>query len=110
MRVAMFSAKAYDVASFRDALQGRRHAVTFLEDRLRVETAPLAAGHDAVCVFVNDTCDAPVVGVLAGLGVRAIQKGPLPGELRESLRSAEGLVRLKGEPAWVILPYRVTIR
>jgi len=34
-----------------------------------MSTVPLAAGHDAVCIFVNDSCDADVLEGLANLGV-----------------------------------------
>lgn len=32
----------------------------WIEARLDKETAELANGHDAVCLFVNDSCDAEV--------------------------------------------------
>ncbi|MGE0879293.1 MAG: 2-hydroxyacid dehydrogenase [Acidimicrobiia bacterium] len=72
MRVAMFSAKAYDRASFGAANTSGRHSIEFLEPRLDAQTAPLAEGADAVCIFVNDTADAEVIGTLAAAGVRHI--------------------------------------
>lgn len=48
------------------------HELRFLEDRLSRETAILAEGCEAVCVFVNDTVDAEVLGILAGQGVRLV--------------------------------------
>ncbi|MBL4558215.1 MAG: hypothetical protein JKP98_17635 [Rhodobacteraceae bacterium] len=33
---------------------------------------PLAAGHDAVCIFVNDICNAEAIATLADCGVRLI--------------------------------------
>jgi D-lactate dehydrogenase len=76
MRVAVFSTKPYDVESLRAANQDASvkgdHDLVFLEPRLSPETAPLAAGCDAVCAFVNDDLGAEVLTALAGHGVRLI--------------------------------------
>ena len=42
------------------------------QTRLTKETAPLAEGHAAVLLFVNDDADAPVLEVLASGGTRII--------------------------------------
>ena len=42
---------------------------TFLEVHLDHTTAVLAAGHRAVCIFVNDECGADVLQQLSTLGV-----------------------------------------
>ena len=72
MKVAVFSTKSYD----RDALlQNRGESgldFQFFESRLREDTVELAAGSGAVCIFVNDSADAPVVEALASRGVQAI--------------------------------------
>jgi D-lactate dehydrogenase len=71
MRVAIFSAKPYERPFFEEANAGR-HAFTWLEPRLTASTAALAASHAAVCAFVNDRLDAPVLEALAGLGIRVL--------------------------------------
>ena len=71
MKVAVFSSKAYD-REFLDRANGGRHELRFLEPRLCAETAPLAAGFTAVCVFVNDHLDAGVIETLAKSGTRLI--------------------------------------
>lgn len=43
---------------------------TFLEPRLDAQTAPLAAGHEAVLIFVNDLADRTVLEKLAAGGTR----------------------------------------
>jgi D-lactate dehydrogenase len=48
------------------------HELRFLEDRLTAASAPLAAGCEAVCVFVNDNVDADVLAILSQLGVRLV--------------------------------------
>lgn len=75
MRVAMFSAKSYDQATFAEAnaaLGGGAHEIVAQEAPLRAHTAALAADCEAVCVFVNDTVDAEVIELLADLGVRHV--------------------------------------
>ncbi|HEY5873946.1 MAG TPA: 2-hydroxyacid dehydrogenase [Ilumatobacteraceae bacterium] len=70
MRVAMFSTKPYDSAAFRRANSEATHEILELEDRLRLVTVPLAEGAEAVCIFVNDVADEPVLTALAEVGVR----------------------------------------
>jgi D-lactate dehydrogenase len=70
--ITMFSAKPYDRDAFERANQGHGHDITFLSDRLNVETVGLAAGADGVCVFVNDEVGEPVIARLAELGVRVV--------------------------------------
>lgn len=72
MRVAVFGTKGYDRHFLSEANAGRGHELVFLEPRLDASTAPLAAGCEAVCVFVNDSVDRQVLEVLAGLDVRLV--------------------------------------
>ena len=71
MRIAVFSAKAYDEKYLTLANAGT-HELVFFETRLSAETAQLAAASDAVCAFVNDDLGAAVISALAELGVRMI--------------------------------------
>ena len=68
----MFSTKPYDAAAFRRANSGGDHEILELEDRLRLVTVPLAEGAEAVCIFVNDVADEPVLTALAEVGVRHV--------------------------------------
>jgi D-lactate dehydrogenase len=70
MRIVMFSTKPYDRRSFDAVNQG--HDIHYLEPRLAAETAPLAAGARAVCVFVNDDLSAPVLRALHAGGTRVV--------------------------------------
>jgi len=72
MKTAVFSARRYDKTMLTRANASAGHELRFLEDRLTVTSAPLAAGCEAVCVFVNDTVDAEVLAILAGQGVRLV--------------------------------------
>jgi D-lactate dehydrogenase len=71
MKVAVFSAKNYD-REFLDAANASRHELHFFEPQLNLETAALAAGFGAVCIFVNDHLDATVLERLADGGTRLI--------------------------------------
>ena len=71
MRVALFSSKAYD-REFLEAANASRHELRFFEPQLNAETASLAAGFEAVCVFVNDHLDAAVIEKLASSGTRLL--------------------------------------
>lgn len=71
MHIVVFSTKPYDRTFLEEAGAGR-HRLTFLEPRLSEETAPLASGTDAVCIFVNDIADAPTLEVLAAGGVKLV--------------------------------------
>jgi D-lactate dehydrogenase len=72
MRVAVFNTKPYDREFLSAANAAGRHELVFLEPLLSSVTAKLAEGCRAVCVFVNDTLDAPVLETLAAGGVRLI--------------------------------------
>ena len=72
MRVAVFSAKPYDVESLSSANADVGHDLVFLEPRLSVATAPLAAGAEAVCAFVNDDLGAAVLEQLHASGIRLV--------------------------------------
>lgn len=71
MKVAVFSAKNYDQA-FLCAANDSRHELRFFEPHLNEQTAGLAAGFDAVCIFVNDQIGSATVAELSSLGVRLI--------------------------------------
>ena len=73
LTVAMFSTQPYDRKFFEGALAGARSLhVDFFRERLTPKTADMAQGYDAICAFVNDRLDAPVLEALARRGVRAV--------------------------------------
>lgn len=71
IRVAMFDTKEYDELSF-EAQAGADISFKYLETKLNEDTASLAAGCDAVCVFVNDTVNKAVIDKLYENGVKLI--------------------------------------
>jgi D-lactate dehydrogenase len=72
MKVAVFSTKAYDRQFLEAANSQNQHEIVFYEPRLNRDTAILAAGFPAVCVFVHDEVDAPTLEILASHGTRLI--------------------------------------
>ena len=58
MKVAFFDTKSYDIPGFEHYAADSGLEIKFFETRLNEDTASLAAGYDAVCVFVNDTVSA----------------------------------------------------
>ena len=72
IKVAFFDAKAYDRPSFEHYGELNDIRFRFLETKLNEDTAELARGCDAVCVFVNDTVNAEVIDRLYEYGVKLI--------------------------------------
>ncbi|THH06174.1 hypothetical protein EW145_g4275 [Phellinidium pouzarii] len=71
MKIAFYSMKEYDVTTFtQDRISP--HEITFIPHRLDDKTAILAAGHDAVCIFVNDAGDVQTLQALHDVGVRTV--------------------------------------
>lgn len=72
MKIAFFDAKPYDLPAFEKYGAERGMEFAFYDTKLNINTAALAAGCEAVCVFVNDVLDAPVIDRLCELGVKLV--------------------------------------
>jgi len=72
MRVAVFSARKYERDLLDTSNAAYRHELSYFDSLLESETASLAAGFPAVCVFVNDKIDAQTVRLLANGGTKLI--------------------------------------
>ena len=72
MKVAFFDAKPYDYPGFNRHAAGTDLEIKYFEAHLNEDTVSLAAGFDAVCVFVNDIVNETVVNRLYEFGVRVI--------------------------------------
>lgn len=70
MKVAVFNTKRYERTVLEKSADGFPIEFTFLEPRLDVQTALLAAGHEAVLIFVNDVANRSVLELLAAGGTR----------------------------------------
>lgn len=72
MRLAFFDTKSYDIPGFDHYAADTDLEIKYFETKLNEDTVSLAAGFDAVCVFVNDTVNATVVEKLHELGIKMI--------------------------------------
>jgi D-lactate dehydrogenase len=112
VRVAVYSAKPYDVQFLTAANAGDGHDLVFLEPRLSVATAPLAAGSDAVCAFVNDDLGEAVLEELAALGVRHValrSAGFNHVDLRAAERLGIPVTRVPGYSPYAVAEHGVAL-
>lgn len=72
MKIAVFSAKGYDRESLDIANAAEGHQLKYHDAPLEIETVGLAAGYDAVCIFVNDKADAAVLEKLKEGGTKLV--------------------------------------
>lgn len=72
MKIAVFSTKSYDREFLDRANQGFGYELDYFESRLSQETAGLANGFPAVCLFVNDQADRAVLQRLRDGGTSLI--------------------------------------
>jgi D-lactate dehydrogenase len=70
MQIAFFSTQPYDKLYFER--HNTLHQIRFFEAALDEQTVTLAAGCDAVCVFVNDRLNAAVIKRLKETGIKII--------------------------------------
>lgn len=72
MKVAVYSTKEHDREIFEATNLDKRHVLEYHEAPLGPNTADMAKGTQAVCIFVNDRADAVVLKKLASYGVKLI--------------------------------------
>lgn len=72
MKIAFFDTKPYDKDAFDRVARQNNIKIKYYETKLNEDTAELARGADAVCVFVNDTVNAAVIDKLTDLGIGTV--------------------------------------
>jgi D-lactate dehydrogenase len=72
MKIAIFATQDFERDFFDAANTSFRHELVYFSERLHDQTARLAAGFPAVCVFITDQLDGQTLATLAGEGVRLI--------------------------------------
>lgn len=72
MKIAFFSTKPYDKIWFEPMGKDYGYEIHFIELPFNEETVSLAAGHDAVCIFVNDSVSAGMIDRLCDMKIRAL--------------------------------------
>lgn len=104
IKAAFYDTKAYDRPSFEH--YGKLHDVhfKFFETKLNEDTAELAQGCEAVCVFVNDMVNAAVIDKLHACGVTLIALRSA-GYNNVDVKAAYGKIHVVHVPAYS--PYAV---
>jgi D-lactate dehydrogenase len=74
VKTAVFSFRPYDriFLDAANAATAAAHELTFFDVRLNCDTAALAAGHQAVCAFVNDRLDRNALKRLSDQGIALV--------------------------------------
>ncbi|MBQ3707621.1 MAG: 2-hydroxyacid dehydrogenase [Clostridia bacterium] len=104
MKVAFYDTKEYDKPSFERYGALFDMQFRFVESKLNEDTAALAEGCDAVCVFVNDDVNAAVIDKLYRYGVKLIALRSA-GYNNVDIRAAFGKIHVVHVPAYS--PYAV---
>lgn len=104
MKLAFFDTKSYDIPGFDRYAAPAGIEVKYFEPNLDEDTVSLAAGYDAVCVFVNDIVNSAVVEKLYTLGVKVILLR-CAGFNNVDIKACRGKIRVFRVPAYS--PYAV---
>ncbi len=72
MKVAIFGTQFYERDYFNKYNIDNTHELTFFNEQLNSETAHLAKGYEAVCVFVTDIVDKTCIEKLSEIGIKLI--------------------------------------
>ena len=99
MKLAFFDTKSYDIPGFDRYGIPAGVEIKYYEPNLDEDTVSLAAGFDAVCVFVNDTVNARVVDRLCQLGVKAVVLR-CAGFNNVDIKACQGKLRVFRVPAY----------
>ena len=111
LKVAMFDARSYDIASFERSNNGR-FQIHAIRASLNQDTVHAAAGCKVACIFVNDRCDEPVVRAFASLGVELIAlrcAGFNNVDLRACKTHGIGVVRVPAYSPYAVAEHTVAL-
>jgi D-lactate dehydrogenase len=112
LKIAVFSSKPYDRLFLEKINQKYGHDLSFITPHLDSMTAILAKEFEAVCVFVNDILDRPVLKILASQGVKAIALR-CAGYNNVDLKTAEELgltvVRVPGYSPYAVAEHAIAL-
>lgn len=72
MNIALFSSKSYDKEYFEKTNKNFNTKIHYFEASLKPETAKLAEGYDAVCVFVNDKINRETLEKLSQYNIKIV--------------------------------------
>jgi D-lactate dehydrogenase len=72
MKITFFSTQPYDKTFFNECNQHYGYELEFHKSSLETSNARAISNSEAVCIFVNDHCNAEVIEILKDRGVRLI--------------------------------------
>jgi len=72
MKVFFYSAHSYDCVAFNAVPKPANYELTYHAGTLQLANAAIAHGNDAICIFVDDECDAEIIKILHEHGIKAI--------------------------------------
>ncbi len=99
MKIAFYDTKPYDKKWFQPLAKEMNFDITFFETRLNKDTAILATGNNAVCIFVNDEADKETLDMLSEQGVETILLRSA-GYDNVDLKAAEGKFNVLRVPSY----------
>lgn len=99
MKIAFYDTKPYDKKWFQPLAKEMNFDITFFETRLNKDTAILATGNNAVCIFVNDEADKETLDILSEQGVETILLRSA-GYDNVDLKAAEGKFNVLRVPSY----------
>lgn len=104
INIAMYDTKSYDMETFEKYASKYNAKIKYIDSNLNSDTAELANGCDAVCVFVNDDINSDIIDKLRekNIGLIALR---CAGYNNVDLRYAKGKIKVARVPAYS--PYAV---
>lgn len=99
MKVAAFSIKQFE-KELLDTMNTNRHSITYFPFPLSPGTAEQAAGCEAVLVFTNDDVSAPVIALLADLGIKYIATRSVGTDHIDKEEASKRGIRIANVPAY----------
>ncbi len=72
VKITFFGTQPYDERSFNEVNREYGFNITYFKGHLNLNNVMLSQGTDAVCIFVNDTADEPILKALAANGVKLV--------------------------------------
>lgn len=119
IRVAMFDSKRYDEVSFEKAIKEKSNCCQmefkYIQERVSVPIieAKLPPGQfDAVCVFVNDHCDASIVDAFAKARVKVIAlrcAGFNNVDIKQAIKHGIKVVRVPAYSPYAVAEHSATL-
>lgn len=111
-KIAFFGTKPYDEDFFNKGNKDFGYEIKYFKAHLNQNNVLLSQGMDAVCIFVNDTADAPVIRALAANGVKLLalrNAGYNNVDVEEAERNHITVVRVPAYSPHAVAEYTVAL-